>query len=234
MNLFYALPKDIQPTVITIRDQEALHITKVLRYQTGDNLYVTDGVGNMYQCGIINIRKSIVDLSVIEKKTEERTSPLLTLCIGNIKKRDRLEFAAEKATELGVDRLIIYRGDHSQKEKVRKDRVEATVLSAMKQSCRLYLPEILFEDSLKNGLGHQKEGEVLLMADETSDAEINPDQSKSLFMVVGPEGGFSKSEREILSEQNAHRFSLGNKRLRTETAAIIMVDRFKKRHKNRD
>lgn len=230
MNLFYAIPKDIQPTTVTIRDQEAVHITKVLRFQTGDKLHVTDGVGNLYLCEINNIQKSIVELSIVDKKSEKRSTPFTTLCIGNIKKRDRLEFAAEKATELGVDRLIIFRGDHSQKEKIRKDRIESTVLSAMKQSTRLFLPEILFEDSLKSVLYHQKEGELLLMADETTDSVLNKDQSQdSVFMIVGPEGGFSKNERELLNDHNAHRLSLGNKRLRTETAAIVMVDRFKNR-----
>lgn len=230
MNLFYAFPKDIHLPNITIRDQEAIHITKVLRFQTGDKLHVTDGVGNLYFCEIRNIRKSMVDLSIVDKKSEERSTPFITLCIGNIKKRDRLEFAAEKATELGVDRLIIFRGDHSQKEKIRKDRIESTVVSAMKQSVRLYLPEILFEESLKSVLQHQKEGEFLLMADETTDSTLNMDQSENpLFMIIGPEGGFSKSERDILDKNNAQRISLGNKRLRTETAAIIMVDRFKNR-----
>lgn len=230
MNLFYASPIDVQPAEITIRDQEAIHITKVLRFQKGDQLHVTDGVGNLYQCEISDIQRSTVDCSIIDKKSEVRSTPFITLCIGNIKKRDRLEFAAEKATELGVDRLIIFRGDHSQKEKIRKDRIESTVLSAMKQSIRLFLPEILFEESLKSVLQHQKEGELLLMADETTDSMFETNQSeKSLFMVVGPEGGFSQKERELLKENSAHCFTLGNKRLRTETAAIIMVDRFKNR-----
>ncbi len=230
MNLFYAIPNDIQLPNITIRDQEAVHITKVLRFQTGDKLHVTDGVGNLYHCEIRNIQKSVVDLFIVDKKSEERPTPFITLCIGNIKKRDRLEFAAEKATELGVDRLIIFRGDHSQKENIRKERIESTVLSAMKQSVRLYLPEVVFEDSLKSVLQHKKEGELLLMADETTDSILNMDQNENpLFIIVGPEGGFSKSERKILNENNAQRISLGNKRLRTETAAIIIVDRFKNR-----
>lgn len=230
MNLFYAPSEDIRQSGITIRDQEAAHIAKVLRHQIGDNLQVTDGVGNLYSCVIRNIQKSIIDLSIIESRSVERSMPFVTLCIGNIKKRDRLEFAVEKATELGVDRLIIFRGDHSQKEKVRKERIVSTVISAMKQSLRVYLPEILFEDSLKNVLEHQKAGELLLMADESTDQRVEIDQEeKSLFMVVGPEGGFSRNEREFLKAKNAHRLSLGDQRLRTETAAIIMADRFKNR-----
>ena len=230
MNLFYAPSKDIRQSDITIRDQEATHITKVLRHQIGDSLRVTDGVGNLYLCTIRDIQKSIIDLSIIEKRSEKRTKPFVTLCIGNIKKRDRLEFAVEKATELGVDRLIIFRGDHSQKENVRKERIISTVISAMKQSLRLFLPEMHFGESLKSVLQHQKDGELLLMADESTDlsVEIGQDE-KSLFMVVGPEGGFSKSEREILKDKNAHRISLGEQRLRTETAAIVIVDRFKNR-----
>tara|TARA_R100001143_G_C3361367_1_gene137096 strand:- start:32772 stop:33467 length:696 start_codon:yes stop_codon:yes gene_type:complete len=230
MNLFYAVPNDIQPSGITIRDQEAVHIVKVLRFQPGDQLHVTDGVGNLYLCEIRDIQKTDVNLSILDKKSEIRSTPFTTLCIGNIKKRDRLEFAAEKATELGVDRLIIFRGDHSQKDKIRKDRIQSTVLSAMKQSVRFFLPDIIFEDSLKKVLEYHKEGDLLLMADETTDSILDNHRSEyPVFMIVGPEGGFSKNERELLKNYNAHRLSLGNKRLRTETAAIIMVDRFKNR-----
>jgi 16S rRNA (uracil1498-N3)-methyltransferase len=229
MNLFYAHPDDVKLPDITVRDQEAHHITKVLRHQTGDTIHITDGVGSLYHCEIKQIRKSIVDLSLLDKKSEERSTPFVSLCMGNIKNRDRMEFAVEKASELGVDRIIIFRGDHSQKGNVRRDRIESTVLSAMKQSLRLFLPEIHIEESLKNALLHKKEGELLLMADETTviASEI-PRDERSTFLIIGPEGGFSHNEREILKKEGAIQISLGSKRLRTETAAIIMVDRFKK------
>lgn len=228
MNLFYAHPDDIQIPEITIRNQEALHISKVLRYQSGDKINVTDGAGNLYFCEITNIGKSIVDLLLLDKKSEVRRSPFVTLCIGNIKSRDRLEFAVEKATELGVDRIIIYRGDHSQKGNMRMDRIESAVLAALKQSFRLFLPEIHYEESLKSLLFHQKENDLLLMADETTThtSFIDPEVS-SYFLIIGPEGGFSQNERDTLDQKGALKVSLGDKRLRTETAAIIMVDRFK-------
>jgi 16S rRNA (uracil1498-N3)-methyltransferase len=229
MNLFYAHPDDIKLPDITVRDQEAQHITKVLRHQTGDTIHLTDGVGNLYHCEIKQIRKSIVDLSLLNKKSEERAYPLVSLCMGNIKNRDRMEFAVEKATELGVDRIIIFRGDHSQKGKVRRDRIESTVLSAMKQSLRLFLPEIQLEESLMDALLHQKEGELLLMADETTVVKSHTLRGeRPHFLIIGPEGGFSQNERKILKKKGVIQVSLGSKRLRAETAAIIMVDRFKK------
>lgn len=228
MNLFYTHPDDVQLPEITIRDQEALHIAKVLRYKKGDILHITDGLGNLYQGIIQEIRKSVVEVSLLDNRSEKRGDPYISLCIGNIKNRDRLEFAVEKATELGVDRIIIFQGDHSQKGNIRKDRIESTVLAAMKQSLRVFLPDIIVEESLVDLLHHLKKEDKLLMADETSDAvgEIQQD-GDSLFLVVGPEGGFSKNEREILKKAGAIRVSLGTKRLRTETAAIIMTERYK-------
>ena len=227
MNLFYALPNDVQQSEIIIRDQEALHITKVLRFKNGDLIHVTDGHGNLYHCEIRNLQKSQVTLSIVDKKTELRSDPFITLCIGNIKKRDRMEFAVEKATELGVDRIIIFNADHSQKENIRKDRIHSTVLSAMKQSGRLFLPDIIIEESLK-GVLHHHNGEQLLMTDETTDTLPNKNlDGRPLFIMVGPEGGYSQNERKILKEKKALPISLGNKRLRTETAAIIVIDRFK-------
>lgn len=228
MNLFYACPDDVKLPVITIRDQEAHHITKVLRNQVGDKLDITDGSGNHYHCIIKEIHKSIVVVSPFEMKSEVRTKPYVTLCIGKIKNRDRMEFAVEKATELGVDCFVIFQGDHSQKGNVRKDRIESTVIAAMKQSLRLFLPEIHIEESLETALEHQKEGDILLMADETTDSAVDNHPSvSSLFLVIGPEGGFSKKEREILKQAGSVEISLGVKRLRTETAAIIMAERYK-------
>ncbi|WP_069130892.1 RsmE family RNA methyltransferase [Rhodohalobacter halophilus] len=231
MNQFYTDPKNIVGDRIRLVDQESKHASKVLRKNVGDILYVTDGVGNRFQCQISEITKRDVVCTIQDRETEVRTKPHVTLILGLIKKRDRLEFAVEKSTELGVDRIIIFRGDYSEKGNVRMDRVEATVLSAMKQSLRLFLPQVDFSENLDQALSLIGEELTIIYADETKEGTKKPsndaDRTDRVSLVVGPEGGFSKKERELLARKGGFAFSLGNKRLRTETAAITIVDRYK-------
>lgn len=229
MHLFYAEPGDILESSLIVRGQEAEHIIKVLRHSVGDEIFVTDGIGKRYRCEISHFQKKSVFLDIlqVEEKTVDR--PSVTLCMGIIKKRDRLEFAIEKAVELGVSKIVLFTGDHSQKEKVRDDRLKATAIAAMKQSLRYFLPKIYIEDSLEKVISKHGNEQTIVVADETAvDHKINiqskPEQN--YLLVTGPEGGFSTSEREYLSGISPKYYSLGKYRLRTETAAMIMVDRF--------
>ncbi|MDX1640416.1 MAG: RsmE family RNA methyltransferase [Balneolaceae bacterium] len=227
MNLFFADPKDIQHKSLIIRGQEAEHIIKVLRHSVGDVIFVTDGKRKKYECIIRDFKKSMVFLDILDIE-ESMQSPAVILCMGVIKKRDRLEFAVEKAVELGVSKIILFKGEHSQKGNVREDRLESTAISAMKQSLRFHLPQIIIENSLEESVSNHSDNYHIIVADETK-AEFDEctfNRDKNYFLIVGPEGGFSKSEREFLKSIKAEYYSLGKKRLRTETAAVVMVDRF--------
>ncbi|MEX2436420.1 MAG: RsmE family RNA methyltransferase [Balneolaceae bacterium] len=228
MNLFFADPKDVHPSFICLRGQEAVHAAKVLRYGTGDELFVTDGEGTQYRTVIREIEKNEIILDQVGKITEEREVPNIQLFLGVIKKRDRLEFAVEKAVELGVNEIVLFKGRHSVKENVRMDRIEATILSAMKQSLRVYLPGVSMFSSLRDAIEKKTADSELILADETSrKTTICVSPSKRYALIVGPEGGISTSERATLEELNATVYSLGKKRLRAETAAITIVDRFR-------
>ena len=233
MNLFYAEPKDVKPPQIYLRGQEAKHAGKVLRFRTGDSIHITDGRGIIYQCKIARIDSESVVADIVTSEAEEKKHPEISLLIGLIKKRDRLEFAIEKCVELGANRIILFPGDHSEKEKIRIDRAEAAVKSAMKQSIRCYLPEIILEDNLRNALKKFSKGKTVVVADETKGGKENltiaNSEEAGYLLVIGPEGGFSKSERIALDEAGAIAYSLGEKRLRTETAAIVITDRFNNR-----
>lgn len=228
MNLFYAHSEDIVLPVIKLKGQESKHATKVLRYRLGDEIMITDGKGQLYTCKVSSIGKEDLTAEVVSTSFEDRPFPYLTLVLGLIKKRDRLEFAIEKSVELGVDQIIIFRGDHSEKQKFRIDRVESATLSAMKQSLRLYLPDIKEAESLKSAIEMINNPGTIVLADETKEDDINPTLAEDRYtVVIGPEGGFSKNEKKWLNHIQAIPYSLGDKRLRTETAAMIIIDRFK-------
>ncbi len=208
-----------------------MHISKVLRNSAGDKIHITDGNGRKFTGIIEQINKNQVVVKSDELVTEERAWPYITLCIGLIKKRDRLEFAIEKATELGVDEIIVFRGEHSQKQNIRTDRLQAAALSAMKQSLRYYLPPVRMAQSLSEVLKGINRDVPVILADEIrqSENDFTEIKQEKLLLIVGPEGGFSEKERELLREISAVPYSLGKNRLRTETAAVLMTDRFKNR-----
>ena len=227
MNLFYTKPSLISGDQLTIEGQEAIHVSKVLRMAAGDSVHVTDGKGNLYSGTISEIRSKNVLVNISERESEKPVMPEVTIAMGIIKKRDRLEFAAEKATELGASRIVFFKGDHSEKTKVRADRLQATVLSAMKQSFRFYLPEVQVMNSFDELLAGVQDDTLLIIADQESDNNtITTDNYRQVICVIGPEGGMSKRERELWTKADAEPVLLGKKRLRAETAAIIMADRF--------
>lgn len=227
MNLFYAKPSEIPGKNVSIEGQEAIHISKVLRHSVGDQILVTDGCGKEFTCKILDTGKKTVNLEILNEKTHPQGESQIILCMGIIKKRDRLEFAVEKAVELGVSKIVLFEGEHSQKGNVREDRLESTAISAMKQSLRFYLPEVIVEKNISDAISKHVQNSRLILADETvEESDHQKKKSDNYFLIVGPEGGFSSNEREIIQSFDPKYYSLGEHRLRAETAAVVMVDRF--------
>lgn len=228
MNQFYAQPDNITSTHLTLKDQEAHHASKVMRLSTGDTIYVTDGQGNRFKAEIEHIRKNELRAVIIEKQRFKASVCDVELCLGLIRKRDRLEFAVEKATELGATRISLFRADHTEPFNVRFDRVEAAVMSAMKQSLRVFLPRVTSFDSLDDVLNRDLDKTLILQADAEGerDSDRHQNGTKNLLMVIGPEGGLSKRECELLRVNRARLTSLGDHRLRAETAALTMMALF--------
>ncbi|NBB76688.1 MAG: RsmE family RNA methyltransferase [Bacteroidetes bacterium] len=228
MNLFYADPKEIFESRIVIRGQEADHITRVLRMSKGDPIHVTDGRGTLYRGSIQNAAKKQVSISIREYEEVTPSSVFTTLCLGYIRKRDRMEFAVEKCVELGIRQIVIFRGEHSQKGGIRLDRLRSTALSAMKQSLRCFLPDVFVEESLEEALSNHARGSEIFLADEKAAAagSLVISGNENRFIVIGPEGGFSAGERQLLQNYNTVSVSLGKHRLRAETAAVVMAAKF--------
>lgn len=227
MNIFYAPKEQVFGEIIELGDQEATHAAKVLRYREGDSIVIVDGEGGRYHCEIKQVNLTVLKAKIQEKEQVPILNPLKVLAMGLIKKRDRLEFAVEKAVELGVSDIALFRSRHSVKQNVRMDRLEATVLSAMKQSLRAWLPGVTLYDSLEDIMEHYSDYRMLLAHKAGKDTEQLPDLegAERLLALVGPEGGFSQQEIEFAKERGAESVSLGNYRLRTETAAITLLSR---------
>lgn len=231
MNIFYAPPSQIHDTFAELTGQEANHASKVLRAREGDRLVVVDGLGNRYEGPIMQVTSKRVQVELEDKQYISASQPELILGMGIIKKRDRLEFAVEKAVELGAKHIVLFRSEHTVKKNVRLDRLESIALSAMKQSLRSWLPDISVFYSVNEVIGHFSDAQCL-MAYKKASSSIKESHASSLadeerlLLLVGPEGGFSSGEAGHAKEEGARLVSLGSYRLRAETAVVTFMSQF--------
>lgn len=227
MNIFYTKTEQVFGDIIELAGQEARHASKVMRYREGDRIDIVDGEGVWYECEVEYIVKDSLKARIQNQRTIPAPSPRIVAALGLIKKRDRLEFAVEKAVELGAKEIVLFKSRHTVKQNVRMDRLEAAALSAMKQSLRAWLPEVKLFDTIEQVLQEYSDSSILL-AHKTKD-EVVPlsdiQNGKKLLILVGPEGGFSKWELDLAQEHGAKMISLGAYRLRAETALLAFLSR---------
>lgn len=225
-NIFYTDPKNIIAGRLELTDQEARHAGKVLRFEPGDELFASDGKGNLYRTQVISITKSSVQAEIQETYFETEPTIKKVLAFGAIKKRDRLEFAVEKAVELDAWEICIFDADHSERSRINEDRLESIALSAFKQSKRRWLPEIVILSSLDEVLDHYPNHHVITAHVPEEPVQPKALQQKENLLVVGPEGGFSDREIELCEKKGSEFISLGKNRLRAETAVATMLSQF--------
>ncbi|NGP88559.1 RsmE family RNA methyltransferase [Fodinibius halophilus] len=228
MNIYYAPPSQINNGFAELLDQEAKHISKVMRAREGDRLTIVDGQGGRYQGSILMITNDAVQVKIDKSENVPPSDPRLVLGMGIIKKRDRLEFAVEKAIELGVSEIGLFRSERTIKKNVRMDRLESIAVSAMKQSLQVWLPTITMYHTLDDFLASYTQAEWLVAHEkvEKQDHSFTDTDSDTVLLLVGPEGGFSPSEIDKLTDGGATTVSLGENRLRTETAVTAFLSQF--------
>jgi 16S rRNA (uracil1498-N3)-methyltransferase len=206
-----------------LNEDEARHCIKVLRKKEGDLINVIDGQGTFYDCEILeaNSKKCLVS---IKKKTPEKLKKyFIHIAIAPTKNIDRLEWFVEKAVELGVDELSFVICQNSERQQLKMDRIEKKAVSAMKQSIKARLPKInpatKLSDFLKtnhtgqNFIGYVDAANPLHLKDA---AEVE----KHYNILIGPEGDFSANELLVAEKAGFKKISLGQSRLRTETAGL--------------
>lgn len=225
-NLFYTEPASIVNGFLELKGQEAKHASKVMRFRKGDILHASDGLGNIYSSEVTEINKNKITGQIKETIHEDVPKFKKVVAFGAIKKRDRLEFAVEKAVELGAWEICIFHADHSERSRINKERLQTIALSAFKQSKRFWLPKVVFIDSLDEVMDHYEDHKPI-MAYMQAEAEDPKDlnASKNLFLI-GPEGGFSEREVKIAKHKKSQLITLGRHRLRAETAVMAILSQY--------
>jgi len=210
----------------TISSEESKHITRVLRKKEGDTLNFTDGKGNLLIAEIISSDLRKTRVKVIEKIDKEKGhNYYLHIAIAPTKNMDRFEWFLEKATEIGIDEITPIICDRSERKVIKTERCNRILLSAIKQSLKFHKPKlneaISFTDFIKRDFDGSK---YIAHCEEGEKTELRKEEKeKRTLILIGPEGDFSPTEIEIALQNEFKSVSLGNSRLRTETAGIVAV-----------
>ncbi len=227
MQLFYNPDIDHNTQQITFDKIESRHIVKVLRKKEGDQVFITNGKGLLFvsQIDIASDKKCLATIIRKEEKENERNYRL-HVAIAPTKNIERLEWFLEKATEIGIDEITPILTQNSERKVIKKERLEKIIQSAMKQSLKFHLPklnelitfnEFLNQESSENiYIAHCYDGKKELMKEV-----VEPKQEVTI--LIGPEGDFSPQEVSKSENANYTPISLGEARLRTETAALVAV-----------
>ena len=236
MELFYS--KTISEGGRTLDADESAHCVRVLRHRRGDQIHVVDGHGMLYRCTIVDDdpREVLFD---VDEWVENYGSHdyVLRMAVCPPKNMDRFEWFAEKATEIGVDRITPLFGDYSERRVFKPERVERLLVSAAKQSHKGAIPRLDEALTVTEFLEQDHDGQKLICyCDEVADkidikdalrsADIvipgSDRESKPMITImIGPEGDFSRAEVALALERGWRPVSLGDSRLRIETAALV-------------
>ena len=223
MQLFFTNSSE---TEFTLPSEESKHITKVLRKKEGETLHFTDGMGNFLIAEITNSDQRKTRVKLIDKIIQEKQhNYYLHIAIAPTKNMDRFEWFLEKATEIGIDEITPIICDHSERKKVKMERGNRILLSAMKQSLKYHLPKLNEAISFKEFTKLDFEGiKYIAHCEKGEKIELkNKKTEKNTLILIGPEGDFSPAEIKNSTTNNFTPISLGNSRLRTETAGLVCV-----------
>ena len=239
MELFYS--KTISEGGRTLDPDESAHCVRVLRHRRGDTIHVVDGHGMLYRCTIVVDDPRAVLFDVDEWVENYGSHDYwLRMAVCPPKNTDRFEWFAEKATEIGVDAITPLFGDYSERKVFKPERVERLLVSAAKQSHKGTIPQLDEAITVKEFLSQDHEGlKLICYCDEATgkvdikealsacfagvpDAPQERQQRKpAITVMIGPEGDFSRAEVALALERGWQPVSLGDSRLRIETAALV-------------
>ena len=227
MELFYAYEADGR--LCRLDAEESGHCVRVLRHRAGDEIHVIDGLGTLYRCRLVDDNPRGAEAEVLESFSGWGGHPYrLTVACCPTKNNDRFEWFVEKATEVGVDRIVPVIGERSERKVYKTERAARIALSATKQSLKARIPDIAEPVSVKDFICHSGPGLKLIAYCFEGDTKrisiqeaLQAYDGSDITVLIGPEGDFSPEEARLAVEHGYIPVHLGSSRLRTETAAVM-------------
>jgi 16S rRNA (uracil1498-N3)-methyltransferase len=222
MQLFYEPNFDSSATSISVNEMESRHISKVLRKTIGETIYLTNGLGICAEGILISNHPKKCKVEVKTIIEEKKPNFRLHIAIAPTKANDRFEWFLEKATEIGIDEITPLLCDHSERRKIKADRYEKVLQTAMKQSLKYRLPllntMVSFNDLIKSGIDSKK---MIAHCEDDTKEKLSGTVNRDNLILIGPEGDFSIDEIKKAIKHEFLPISLSEARLRTETAGVV-------------
>lgn len=223
MIIFYA--PDIEQT-LTLPESDSQHCVRVLRMHEGDELRVIDGRGTMYHCRLSVAHAKRARVEIMEREAMPLPWDVeITVAVAPTKHMDRMEWMVEKLTEIGVNRIVPVCCGRSERREIKRERLEKIAVSAMKQSLKAVLPEICEMTRVEEVLDGYGDAERFIAYCDRATERVElacgyRPGSRRVVVLIGPEGDFTPAEVARALDRGWRAVTLGENRLRTETAAI--------------
>ena len=207
----------------TFDKSESRHISKVLRKNVGSQITITNGKGLEWKGEITSILNQKVEAKKISSLQHSNKKKHIHLAVAPTKSNDRMEWLIEKVTEIGVSSITPILCDHSERKIIRKERLIKIAISALKQSQQFFLPEINSMITFKKYIKNVNHPGLIAHCGKSSKIELKNYnlESEQIHLLIGPEGDFSLKEIKDAISAKLIPVSLGQQRLRTETASIL-------------
>lgn len=216
---------------LTLPEEESRHCVRVLRLVEGDEIEVIDGAGTLYRCRIAMAHVKHCGVEIVSQEAcPPHWGSKIMIAVAPTKNLDRIEWMAEKCTEMGVDRITPLLCRHSERKVLKTERLHKILVAAMKQSLKAQLPQLDELTSIEDFLAEENDIQRFIAY---CDESLPRDERKSLAQVydptldavvmIGPEGDFDPQEVEAALKAGFVPVTLGESRLRTETAALMAV-----------
>ncbi len=220
---FYITESPATGTQIALKEDTSKHCIQVLRMKAGEPLILTNGLGALYHATITREDKRNCLVSIHKAEHTNANPRKVTMGISLLKNANRLEWFLEKATELGISTIVPLICHRTEKQYFRQDRMNNIVISAMLQSKQTFLPVLSEPVSFETFIQKQNSQQNFIAhCVETEKQTLNQFQlTNELSILIGPEGDFTPDEITLALQNNYQPISLGNTRLRTETAGIV-------------
>tara|TARA_Y100001970_G_C14142211_1_gene807813 strand:- start:84 stop:797 length:714 start_codon:yes stop_codon:yes gene_type:complete len=226
MKFFYS--NNINDDIIELDSIESRHCIKVLRKKEGDIIHIVDGKGNLYKGSILTIGQKDCHIKIKEVINDYGGNDYyIHIGISPIKNHDRLEWFLEKSVEIGIDEISLIKCNRTIRDTIKLERLYRTAVTAMKQTLKAKIPKINnvvnFDDFINNC---SNENKFICHLEESERLDLfsfkkKIKKSKNCSIIIGPEGDFTNKEIDEAKNYNFMPVTLGDSRLRTETAGVV-------------
>lgn len=223
MHIFFE--ENLEGGVISLSQEESRHCVKVLRLQTGQEVGFANGKGTLATATLLDVNSKQTTAAIVKREFQPPRSFRLHMAVAPTKNIDRFEWFLEKAVECGIEEITPIICAQSERRVIKPERLQKIMLAAMKQSRRLYLPELNEAVKYHDFINRISEDTGKYIAHCNAGSKISLrnayTQGTDALILIGPEGDFSQEEVTMAQSKGAKAISLGESRLRTETAALV-------------